>query len=112
LNSFFYNLDLRKANRNRVTHLESLSQTGYIIEMPESYFTPEPDKDGQVFEYISLNAIPVSECRTRKVQFADALKQGLQIFFIKQDADLNRIRATLLSMCQSPRISNNLITCF
>jgi len=85
---------------NRNQYLKNLSRVGSIIEMPEQYFLPEPDRDGRVFEYISPKAIPLSECKIKKINFEDALKQGLQIFFIKikNEADIERMRGKLIAL--------------
>jgi hypothetical protein len=81
-------------------YLENLSRVGNVVEMPEQYFSPEPDRDGRVFEYISEKAIPLTECKIKKINFEDALRQGLQIFFIKikNEGDIERIRGKLIAL--------------
>jgi hypothetical protein len=81
-------------------YLNQLSKVGHIIEMPEHYFSPEPDKDGKVLEYISRQPIPLTDCKINRVNFQDALKQGLQIFFmkLKNSDDSERIQKKLISL--------------
>ena len=81
-------------------YLNQLSKVGHIIEMPEGYFSPEPDKNGQVLEYISRQPIPLTDCKINSVNFQDALEQGLQIFFmkLKNSDDSERIQKKLISL--------------
>jgi hypothetical protein len=60
-----------------------LSNTGYIWQLPGQYFQPVIEPDETIVEYISNSAVPLSECCRMDISFVDALKYGLQLFFLK-----------------------------
>jgi hypothetical protein len=99
IHSFGLNVPIMIIHSKQI-YLNQLSKVGHIIEMPERYFSPEPDKDGKVLEYISRQPIPLTDCKINRVNFQDALKQGLQIFFmkLKNSDDSERIQKKLISL--------------